>query len=80
MEDIYYNRITELLKDHVNLSNIEPVAHNAIDWRVLSNNSNAISILERNVDKIHWGWLSLNPNAISILEENMDKIKWTALS
>ena len=54
MEDIYYNRITELLKDHVNLSNIDPVTHNAINWTGLSSNPNAISILERNVDKIHW--------------------------
>ena len=39
-----YNRITELLKDRVNLSNIDPVTH-TIDWRVLSVNPNAISLL-----------------------------------
>ena len=46
MEDIYYNRIIELLKDRVNLSNIKHVTH-TIDWRVLSNNPNAISILDK---------------------------------
>ena len=67
MENIYYNGITELLKDHVNLSNIVSETHNAIDWISLSSNPNAISILEQNMDKIHWNWLSRNPNAISIL-------------
>ena len=49
LDDVYYNRITELLKDRVKLSNIKPETHNAIDWISLSNNPNAISILEKNV-------------------------------
>ena len=73
MENIYYNRITELLKDRVKLSNIKPETHNAIDWISLSNNPNAISLLEKNLDKINWKLLSCNPNAISILEKNLDK-------
>ena len=36
MENIYYNRITELLKDRVKLSNIVSETHNAIDWISLS--------------------------------------------
>lgn len=50
-----------------------------LDWNCLSMNSNAINILEKNVDKINWGCLSLNENAISILEANQDKINWEYL-
>ena len=66
------------MKDRVNLSNIDPVTH-TIDWRVLSNNPNAISILEENINKIYWDVLSLNENAIRILEKNLDKIDWSNL-
>ena len=41
---------------------------------------NAISILEKNLDKIDWPNLSSNMNAISILEKNLDKIDWSNLS
>ena len=41
--------------------------------------SNAISLLEKNQDKIFWCELSQNPNAISILEKNQDKIFWDYL-
>ena len=75
MENIYYNRITELLKDRVNLSNIDK-----IDWFYLSQNANAIPTLENNMDKIFWKELSKNPNAISILEKNLDKMDWFFLS
>ena len=52
-----------------------------IDWRGLSGNINAISILEKNLDKeINWWALSSNINAISILEKNMDKVNWRGLS
>ena len=33
-----------------------------IGWRWLSENPNAIHLLERNIDKIDWEWLSKNPN------------------
>lgn len=33
----------------------------------LSINSNAITILEQNMDKVYWFYLSSNPNAIHIL-------------
>ena len=45
----YHNRIIELLKRRVkdNMSD-------EIDWKGLSENRNAISILEQNIHKIHW--------------------------
>lgn len=49
-------------------------------WSSLSENPNAIHLLEANPEKINWYYLSLNPNAIHLLEENVDKIKWKHLS
>ena len=46
----------------------------------LSQNQNAIHLLEKNKDKINWYWLSCNINAIHILERNQDKIDWENLS
>ena len=46
----------------------------------LSENPNAIHLLERNPDKINWDHLSANPNAIHLLEQNIDKIEWNHLS
>ena len=51
-----------------------------ISWECLSENINAISILENNLDKENWDYLSGNINAISILEKNMDKLNWNCLS
>ena len=50
------------------------------DWYYLSENSNSISLLEHNLDKIDWLRLSGNPNAIPLLEQNLDKIDWQRLS
>ena len=33
-----------------------------INWYNLSENPNAIHLLEQNLDKIDWDWLSKNPN------------------
>jgi hypothetical protein len=35
-----------------------------IDWKNLSRNVDAISLLEQNQDKIDWRWLSRNPNYV----------------
>ena len=43
-----------------------------IDWEWLSENPNAIDLLEKNMDKINWQSLSLNPNAIDLLEMNFN--------
>ena len=51
-----------------------------MDWHLLSTNSNAIHILEKNLDKVDWHKLSKNPNAIPILEKHLDKEDWSALS
>jgi hypothetical protein len=50
-----------------------------INWYFLSQNPDAIHILEKNLDKIDWYGLSLNSNAIHILEKNLDKVNWDAL-
>jgi hypothetical protein len=46
---------------------------------MLSQNPNAIHILEKNLDKINWKCLSSNPNAIPLLEKKLDKIDWSVL-
>jgi hypothetical protein len=51
-----------------------------VKWCYLSQNPNAIHILEKNLDKVDWEYLSANPNAIPILEKNLDKVKWYDLS
>ena len=45
-----------------------------INWKCLSLNTNAISILEDNLEKIDWSRLSSNNNAIPISEKNLDKV------
>jgi hypothetical protein len=51
-----------------------------IDWGYLSENPNAIHLLEKNPKKIDWRYLSDNPNAIHLLEKNQEKINWHTLS
>lgn len=51
-----------------------------INWENLSNNPNAIPILEANINKIKWNALSANENSIHILEKNLDKVDWNSLS
>ena len=51
-----------------------------LNWYGLSNNFNAIDLLEANQDKISWTNLSINPNAIHLLEANLEKINWNQLS
>jgi len=46
----------------------------------LSHNPNAISILEKNLDKVDWSRLSSNRNAIHLLEKKLDKVDWNNLS
>jgi hypothetical protein len=48
-------------------------------WYYLSRNKRAISIIEKNLDKVHWSALSANPNAIHILENNINKIDFNEL-
>lgn len=53
-----------------------------IKWKSLCLNTNpsAISLLEKNPDKIHWDYLSRNPAAIRLIKENLEKICWSSLS
>jgi hypothetical protein len=54
--------------------------NNNICWNSLSRNSNAIHLLEKNLDKIDWNELSFNPNAIHLFEKYPEKINWLFLS
>jgi len=56
------------------------VNQDKIHWKMLSENPNAIHLLEMNQDKINWMNLSRNSNAIQLLEKNIDKINWPWLS
>ena len=53
---------------------------NNINWDYLSKNTNAIPILEKNLNKVDWSSLSKNPNAIPILEKNLNKVDWNNLN
>ena len=53
------------------------IPYDKIHWKYLSENPNAIHLLEANQDKID---LSQNPNAIHLLEANPHKINWSWLS
>ena len=63
------------------INNITNNRINYIYWGFgLSENPNAIHLLEQNIDKIDWESLSYNTNAIHLLEQNIEKINWDCLS
>jgi len=49
-------------------------------WELLSNNKNAIELLENNPNKIQFTFLSNNDNAGHIINKNLDKINWNLLT
>ena len=49
-----------------------------IDWNMLSCNTNALDILEKNIDKVNWRMLSLNMNAVTIDQELISIIRTPA--
>lgn len=54
-----------------------------LPWEKIVLNTNAISMIEQNLDKLDrecWRGLSKNPYAIHILEKNLDKVFWAELS
>ena len=51
-----------------------------IDWYMLSENPDAIHLLEQNSEKIDWNWVSRNPNVIHLLSQKPEKINWSSLS
>jgi len=78
--DVYKHLINEIEK-----SSNEQLSGKIYEYFVgrdqsANENPNAISILEKNKNKIDWANFSRNPSAISILEKNQDKIKWNFLS
>ena len=50
------------------------------NWKYLSGNPNAVTLLEQNQDKIHWDYASSNPGAVPLIKNNMDKVKWDKLA
>ena len=48
-------------------------------WSSLSENENAIRVLENNQDLICWYSISKNSNAYDLIYDNIDKVSWTAL-
>lgn len=64
----------------LNKDNLVQLCEDELDRCYLSENPNAVSLLEQRPDKINWFYLSRNPNAISLLEKHPDKIDWTGLS
>jgi hypothetical protein len=78
-------KATKLLNERVEYENSlskDTYNHltNKINWAYMSNNQNAIKILEANQSKIVRSALSNNPKAIKILETNQGKIDWEVLS
>ena len=49
-------------------------------WEWLSQNPEALYLLEMNLDKINWHYVSKNPAAVHLLEANPDNIYWYWLS
>jgi len=56
------------------------IDENKLYWNYLSENPNAIDLLEKNQKKIDWCRLSVNPNAIHLLEQNQEIIIWKYLT
>ena len=78
---IHYYYLPNTDEKNVNISNTFNFKKiKRADWYYLSQNPNAIPILEQNIEKINWFGLSWNPNAIHLLEQNMEKVNWNCLS
>ena len=65
-----------ILSESLPLKLVEWVDINNLNWEGLSENPNAIHLLEQNQFKINWSVLSINKNAINLLEYNFDKVDW----
>ena len=69
---------TYLVKQKMKLLDWIPI--DTLDWHYLSENPNALNLLEANPNKINWTILSFNPNAIHMLKLHPEKINWNCLS
>ena len=76
--DLLYIVASFIVKPRMKL--LDWIPQDKLKWDVLSENSNAIHLLEKNIDKIDWDWLTRNSNAIHLLEKHPEKIKWGWLS
>ena len=68
----YYTKPRMKLLDWINIDKLE--------LYYLSENPNAIHLLEEYPDKMCWNNLSTNPNALHLLEKYPNKINWHYLS
>src|SRR5438046_1526983 len=68
------SRISEIVNTFPVIIQCDNIIDKDIYWTWLSENPNAIHLLEKNIDKINSDWLSLNPKAIHLLEIKLDKI------
>lgn len=75
------DRIDDHFWSKLSLSFVEKNIHR-VDWMHLTENPNALPVLNRHPDKICWIRLCNNPNPkiMSLVEQNLDKINWCALS
>ena len=64
------NIIVDYAWDYTNFKDFVDIKK--IDWMWLSENRNAINILEKNLDKVDWNLLSINPN---IFKDNKKELK-----
>jgi hypothetical protein len=51
-----------------------------VDWEYLSENPNAIPLLQNNLHKVDWYFLSSNQNAMYLLEDNLEEADWYYIS
>ena len=58
---------------------IDDGRYDELNWKILSTNPAAISILEQNQDKINWANLSSNSAAMHLLLQNQHKINYCQL-
>jgi hypothetical protein len=68
----------DLIKERIEYENTI-LLDKKINWNWLSENPNAIKLLEKNKEKINI-YLSKNPNGVDLLEKNKNKIDWYMLS
>jgi hypothetical protein len=55
------------------------IVNKPISWAMLSNNTNAVTIMEDNIEKAHWSFLSANKSMVHLLSQHIDKINWECI-
>jgi hypothetical protein len=52
-----------------------------INWFTLSRNSGAVSLIEKNLDRINWNMFALNTNpaVVSVFEKHQEQLKFCSV-